>query len=176
MQTGLDPDHAWQNVRPNLDPKCSRLMVFLRVFIFLLKNLTFKRIGQKPNMLRIEKLSLLSKSLVMAWNVLIFQCLFQWRSQNECWKSNTHQRETTGSSNDSLQLCPFSKWKLLSKERIRSQRERIPLWAVPYSMEDHFYHIKWPPLNVTTFITYMRNLHNGRYANVLCGYSNDAKY
>ena len=34
-------------------------------------------------------------------------------------------RETTGSSNDSLQLRPFSNWKLLLKERIRSQREQI---------------------------------------------------
>ena len=40
-------------------------------------------------------------------------------------KSYVHQRETTGSSSDSLQLHPFSKWELLLKERIRSQRERI---------------------------------------------------
>ena len=40
-------------------------------------------------------------------------------------KSYAHQRETTGSSNDSLQLHPFSKWKLLLKERICSKRERI---------------------------------------------------
>ena len=40
--------------------------------------------------------------------------------------SNVHQRETTTrSSSDSLQLCPFSKWELLLKERICSQRERI---------------------------------------------------
>ena len=36
----------------------------------------------------------------------------QWRSQN-AEKSYAHQRETTISSNDSLQLRPFSKWKLL---------------------------------------------------------------
>ena len=47
-----------------------------------------------------------------------------WRSQN-ARKCNTHQRETTGSSNDSLQLLPFSKWDLLLKERISSQRKRI---------------------------------------------------
>ena len=40
-------------------------------------------------------------------------------------KSYAHQRETAVSSNDSLQLCPFSKWELLLKERICSQRERI---------------------------------------------------
>ena len=27
-------------------------------------------------------------------------------------------------------------------------------------MENHFYHIKWPPLNVTIFITHVRNLRN----------------
>ena len=44
-------------------------------------------------------------------------------SQNA--ESYAHQSQTTWSSNDSLQLCPCSKWKLLSKERIFSQRERI---------------------------------------------------
>ena len=32
-------------------------------------------------------------------------------------------------------------------------------------MENHFYHIKLSPLIVTIFITHVRNLHNGRYAN-----------
>ena len=32
-------------------------------------------------------------------------------------------------------------------------------------MENHFYHIKWPPLNVTIFITHVRNVRNGSYAN-----------
>ena len=40
-------------------------------------------------------------------------------------KSYTHQREATVSSNDSLQLRPFSKWELLLKERICFHRERI---------------------------------------------------
>ena len=33
--------------------------------------------------------------------------------------------------------------------------------------EIHFYHIKLPPLNVTIFITHVRNLRNGCYANAL---------
>ena len=33
-------------------------------------------------------------------------------------------------------------------------------------LENTFYHIKWPPLNVTIFITHVRNLRNGCYANV----------
>ena len=45
--------------------------------------------------------------------------VLQWHSQN----TEKHQRETTVSSNDSLQLRPFSKWELLLKERICSQRE-----------------------------------------------------
>ena len=40
-------------------------------------------------------------------------------------KSYAHQRETTGSSSDSLQLHPFSNLELLLKERICSQREPI---------------------------------------------------
>ena len=33
------------------------------------------------------------------------------------WKRYTQQRETTGSSSDSLQLHPFSKWELLGGQR-----------------------------------------------------------
>ena len=40
-------------------------------------------------------------------------------------KNYAHQRETTRSSSDPLQLRPFSKWELLLKERICSQSERI---------------------------------------------------
>ena len=40
-------------------------------------------------------------------------------------KLRTSKGETTVSSNDSLQLSPFSKWSLLLKERICSQREQI---------------------------------------------------
>ena len=36
------------------------------------------------------------------------------------WSSYAHQRETIISSSDSLQLRPFSRWKLLLKERICS--------------------------------------------------------
>ena len=32
-------------------------------------------------------------------------------------------------------------------------------------MENQFYHISWAPLSVTIFITYVRNLRNGCYAN-----------
>ena len=38
-------------------------------------------------------------------------------------KSYANQRETTGSSKDSLQVHPFPKWELLLKERICSQME-----------------------------------------------------
>ena len=37
--------------------------------------------------------------------------------QPERWKRYAYQKETTGTSNDSLQLCPFSKWELLLKEK-----------------------------------------------------------
>ena len=49
--------------------------------------------------------------------------LKQWRSQNT--EKYAHQRETTGSSSDSLHLHPFSKWELLLKERISPQRQLI---------------------------------------------------
>ena len=40
-------------------------------------------------------------------------------------KKYAHQRETTGTSSDSLQSRPFSKKELLLKETVCSQRERI---------------------------------------------------
>ena len=80
-------------------------------------------------------------------------------------KSFARQREITGSSNDSLQLHLYSKWELLLKERICSHGERI-LSFVSSSLKygKSLYHIRWPPLNVTIFITHVRNLRNGCYA------------
>ena len=34
-------------------------------------------------------------------------------------------------------------------------------------MENHFYHIKWAPLSVIYFITHVRILRNGSYANAV---------
>ena len=43
--------------------------------------------------------------------------------------------------------------EILLKERTCSQREWIlSLRVFPYGMENHFYRIRWPPLNVTIFI------------------------
>ena len=35
--------------------------------------------------------------------------------------------------------------------------ELFHLRAVPYGMENHYYHIRWPPLNITILITQVRN-------------------
>ena len=48
-----------------------------------------------------------------------------------------------------LFYCILLQWELLLKERICSQFSFMS--TVPYSMEIQFYHIKWPPLNVTNF-------------------------
>ena len=62
--------------------------------------------------------------------------------------------------------APFQMWishkgKNLLPKGANFGSEFFPLWAVPYSMENHFYHIKWPPLNVPIFITHVRNVRNG---------------
>ena len=49
-----------------------------------------------------------------------YQKYFQWLK-----KCYTHQRATTGSSSDSLQLRPLLKREFILKERICSQRKRI---------------------------------------------------
>ena len=78
----------------------------------------------------------------------------QWHSQYA--KSYAQKREIIGSSSDSLRLRPFLKWELLIKERICSQKKEFapkgskfskgskffPLRAVPYGMENRFYHIR----------------------------------
>ena len=57
--------------------------------------------------------------------------------------SYAHQTETTVSSNDSLQLHPFSKWELLLKERICSQSEGILSFkSSSLGMEIHLNHIR----------------------------------
>ena len=94
-------------------------------------------------------------------------CLFygsQWRSQNA--EKVTHiKRETTVSSNASLQLPPFSKWELLLKERIFSQREQIfSFKSSSLRYGNDFYHIRSAPLSVTIFIMHVRILHNMSYA------------
>ena len=57
-------------------------------------------------------------------------------------------------SRDYFKLHPFSKLELPSKER---GSKFFPLRAVPYGVENHFSHISWPPLNVSIFITLVRN-------------------
>ena len=69
------------------------------------------------------------------------------------------------------QLVPYSGIKLNYSDceffllKISSME---PLRAVPYGMENHFYHIRWSPLIVTIFIIHAHNLYNGCYANVIC--------
>ena len=47
------------------------------------------------------------------------------------------------------------KGKNLLQEGVKS--EFFPLRAVPYGIENHFHHIRLPPLNVTIFITHVRS-------------------
>ena len=51
-------------------------------------------------------------------------------------------------------MRPFS---LKEKEFAPRGSEFFPLRTVSFGMENHFYHIRRPPLNVTTFITRVRN-------------------
>ena len=62
-------------------------------------------------------------------------------------KSEEHQRETTGtgSSSGPLQLRSFSLQEKIYSFLLRKEftpSELFPLRAVPYGMENHFYHIR----------------------------------
>ena len=62
------------------------------------------------------------------------------------------------SSSDSIQLHPFLSWEVLLKERIAPRGSKFfPLRAVPYGMENHFFHIRWTYLNVTNIFMHVRN-------------------
>ena len=52
-----------------------------------------------------------------------------------------------------LQNGNFSK----GKEFAPRESQFFPLRAVPFGMENHFYHIRWPPLNVTIFNMHVCN-------------------
>ena len=61
----------------------------------------------------------------------------------ERWKNYAQQRETTGSINDFLHLCPFFKWELLKRKEFAPRgSEFFLLRAVPYGKENNFYHIR----------------------------------
>ena len=66
----------------------------------------------------------------------------RWRSKNAD-KVYAHQRETTGSSSDSLHLRPFFKLEIFLKGKnlLPELSEFFPLSAVLYGIENHFYHI-----------------------------------
>ena len=80
----------------------------------------------------------------------------QWRTQN-AEKYYTHQRETTGTSSEFHQLCPFSNWVILLKERICSHGERILSFKSSSFRSGNHFTILGDPLNVTIFITHVRN-------------------
>ena len=46
-----------------------------------------------------------------------------------------------------------------SVTEIKDHAKNFP--NAPRSMANHFYRIKWPPSNVSIFITHVRNLRNG---------------
>ena len=71
-------------------------------------------------------------------------------------------------SGDSLNCILFHNGNFsLRKEFAPTGSEFFPLRAVVFEMENHFHHIRLPPLNVTIFITHVHNLRNGRYANYI---------
>ena len=55
-----------------------------------------------------------------------------WGYLDKMFEVNFSPAEALGSSSDSLQLRPFSKWEFLLK------KEFAPLRAVPYGMENPF--------------------------------------
>ena len=62
-----------------------------------------------------------------------------------------------------ISICvPFQNGKIsLRREFAPRGSEFFLLRAVPYTTENHAYHIRWPLLNVTIFITHVRNYVKG---------------
>ena len=98
---------------------------------------------------------------VYATNSIILMIIvaYQQRSQNA--EKITHIKGRLLDQAMILQLRPFSNGNFSQKKEFAPRGSKFfPLWAAPYSMDNHL-----PPLNVTLFITHVRNLCNGFYAN-----------
>ena len=75
----------------------------------------------------------------------------KWRSQNAEKVAHTKGRLLDQA------VILFSSFFKIGKEFAPRGSEFFPLRRVPYRMENNFYHIKWPSLNVTIFITHVRS-------------------
>ena len=61
---------------------------------------------------------------------------------------------------------PFQNGNSSKKKEFAARGSKVfPFIAVSYGKENHVYHMRWPPLNVTIFSMYMGDLRNGHYAN-----------
>ena len=79
------------------------------------------------------------------------EVISQWRSQNA--EKVTHIKGRLLNQTVNFFFVPFQKWKLLLKKRICSLR--VPILFFKSSSlwyENHFYHIRWPPLNVSILL------------------------
>ena len=83
-----------------------------------------------------------------------------------------HQRETTGSSNDSLQLLPFSKWELLLKGK-----NLLPegVNSFLYKQFPIVWKITFIKSSFTIFITHVRNLRQWKIMKLHYGNQKFAK-
>ena len=86
-----------------------------------------------------------------AYDIWVGMIYFQWHSQNA-----EKVRHIKGRLLDQAVI-------LFNCVPFQNGNKFFPLRAVPYAMENHFYHIRWPPLNVTILIAHVRN---GSYADV----------
>ena len=81
----------------------------------------------------------------------------QWRRQNAA--KVTHVKGRLLDQAVMLFNCvPFRNGNFSERKEFASRgSEFFPLRAISYGMKNHFYHIRLPPLNVTVFITQVRN-------------------
>ena len=74
---------------------------------------------------------------------------------------------TPGESHNEWYQYYCSNICLFKGKNLLPEGAKISLREVPKGMENHFYRIRGAPFNVTIFITHMRILGNGNYANEL---------
>ena len=87
-------------------------------------------------------------------------------------KKYAHRGKITGTSSDSLQLCPFLKWKLILKGRICSQRLLSYGAILSFNSSSNWYGNSLLPHWMTSlecyYFYYARaSLRNGSYAYVI---------
>ena len=121
---------------------------YIKSHLELQREITLIELAPSPYFFCLKYLSCIYEHVCKVW----------WKSSNDfkiLRKQNIMDGRTHGRCENSLPTTNKVCWGY--KEFAPRGSEFLPIRAVPCVMINHFYYIGWLPLNVTIFITHMRN-------------------